>query len=527
MLNTWFVNTVELSTYAVITILLVVWISRLTGERYRPQWRYFIWLALALRLVLPVDWQLPQSIPVLTIPNIVFDQSASNSDSPISRIPSSPSGISTEAVDVGVSISTPDSATPGFSPDILSIVSWIWLLGAASYLFLRLINYYFTKRNLRDSLRPVGSRELTLISELKTAMGFNRCIGLYQSSLVSSPMLIGFTRPTILLPDIRLTDEQLALVLKHELTHAQRKDLWFMALMTLVAALHWFNPFIHWMVRMSYDDLEIICDSRVIKHADVRTRQVYANTIIQYMKNNTNPGSSLTTSFLGGDRIVKERFRMIFQNKPKKSAKWISCLLLVVILSGGTLVSCQSKTVQSNTEGSFSELYALFGSSDNQVFESLSLNADDDTDKTALGADSTDYLLKQPVLIHGHSSQVQLGFYNDTLMAIQYRFSNHQEAFDVSKALRKDIDKLHGQPSTIDGHPNRLDSLTELPIERTLPADYLEEWSITVDPQILTALFGNSTQSVNLDLRLSFIDESHAAVSVRYSMDRNSLQPPR
>jgi len=365
------------------------------------------------------------------------------------------------------------------------------------------------------------------MSELKTAMGFNRNIGLYQSSLVSSPMLFGFIRPTIILPDIRLTDEQLALVLQHELTHAQRKDLWFMALMTLVTALHWFNPFIHWMVRMSYDDLEKICDSCVIKHADVRTRQVYANTIIHYLKNNTSSGSTLTTSFLGGDRAVKERFRMIFQNQPKKSAKWISCLLLVLILSGGSLVSCQNKSIQSNTEGSFSELYALFGYSDIQVFDSLSLNANIDADKTALSVNSTDYLLKQPVLVHGHSSQVQLGFYNDTLISIQYRFNNHQEAFDVSKALRKEINKLHGQPSTFDGHPNRLDLLTDLSIERTLPVDYLEEWSITVDPQILTAIFGNSTNSINLDLRLSLFDESHAAVTVRYSMNRNTLQLPR
>ncbi|MGZ9584259.1 hypothetical protein [Paenibacillus marinisediminis] len=261
----------------------------------------------------------------------------------------------------------------------------------------------------------------------------------------------------------------------------------------------------------------------MIKHADVRIRQVYANTIIRYMKKKATKDLALSTSFLGGDRIMKERFWLIFHNQTKKSAAWISCLILILILAGGTLVSCQSQSIQREGKGGFAKLYTLFGSSEKDVFASLSLNTGENVDKTVLSPNSTDYLLKQPVQVYGHSSQVQFGFYNDVLMALQYRFNNHQDAFDVSKSLRDELGKLHGQPSTIDGHPNKLDTLTALPNGRTLPVDFLEEWSITVDPQILIALFGDTTHSVNLELRLSLLDETHASVTVRYSANRNSL----
>lgn len=525
MINTWFANIIELSAFAVVTILLVAGIGRLTGDRYSPQWRYFIWIFLALRLALPLDLQLPQAIPTVTLPNIVFDQFNSGvTTSPSAGNMDTSAGMPAENSHTGGTDSTVNTAPSGFSPDILTIVSWVWLLGAVSFLFWKLVHYRLTYRSLQAIWQPVGPRELAIMSKISAEMGFKRPLGLYQCSLASSPMLIGYIRPAILLPDTHLTDEQLALVLRHELTHAQRKDLWFMALMTWTAALHWFNPFIHWMVRMSYDDLEKICDSRVIKDADVRTRQVYANTILQYMKNKVKRGSSLTTSFLGGDRIIKERFTLIFQSGPKKSAAWVSSLLLVFILAGGTLVSCQNQSIQGEGKDSFTELYTLFGSSDEEVFGALSLDVDEDAEETSLSPDSTDYLLNQTVQVQGHSSQLQLGFYNDALMALQYRFDNHQDAFDVSKALREEIVTLHGEPSTIENHPNRLDSMPELPVELPLPSEYLEEWSIEADPQILMALFGDDSLSVNLELRLSMLDESHASVSVRYSLNRNSMQ---
>ncbi|GIP32021.1 M56 family metallopeptidase [Paenibacillus sp. J2TS4] len=529
MINTWFAIIIETSAFAVITILLVAGIGRWTGHRYRLQWRYWIWLVLGLRLALPF-WQVPQSVPVLTLPNIVVDQLTSNSGPSIVNAPSSEE-TSTEAspIDESWSAANTDTSTSGYIPDILTLLSWIWLLGAASYLCWRLLQYHLVLRRLKACSQSVGPRELARLSSLKSDMGVNRRIGLYQCRLASSPMLIGYIRPSILLPDTRLTDEQLELILRHELTHAKRKDLWFMALMTWVSALHWFNPFVHWMIRMAYDDLEKICDSHVIKHADVHTRQLYANTIIHYMENSVNKGPSLSTSFLGGDRVMKERFKLIFQNQPQKSAAWISSLLLIIILAGGTLVSCQSQSAQSKGKNSFAGLYALFGSSEQEVFAALSLDADNDAEKTDLNPDSAEYLLKQPVQVHGHSSQLQLGFYNDLLMYLQYRFDNHQDAFAVSKALRDELAKLHGQPDTMDGHPNRLDTLTALPTDQALPSpDYLEEWHIEVDPEVLTTLIGDTDYSaLDVVVRLSLLDESHASVTVRYSANLNSLQTPR
>lgn len=73
-------------------------------------------------------------------------------------------------------------------------------------------------------------------------MHIRRRVSLRLCPTVSSPMLMGLLHPVILLPDEELTTEELALVLRHELTHLKRGDLLVKAGLVLAYALHWYNP---------------------------------------------------------------------------------------------------------------------------------------------------------------------------------------------------------------------------------------------------------------------------------------------
>src|SRR5690606_30726772 len=116
-----------------------------------------------------------------------------------------------------------------------------------------------------------------------------------------------------------------------------------------------------------------------------------------------------------GEPMIKERFKAIFHHQPKKSAAWISCILIVIILTGGTLVSCQKQSAPDKNAGSFTDIYSLFGSTKQEVFASLSLNADDKAVIKKLDPDdsnSKSYLLQQPVQVHGRSPYLLLLFHN-------------------------------------------------------------------------------------------------------------------
>ena len=58
---------ISLSMSVVIAGLLVL--SPLLGKRYAAKWRYFVWLAVAVRLLIPIHFSLPEApvrIPVVS-----------------------------------------------------------------------------------------------------------------------------------------------------------------------------------------------------------------------------------------------------------------------------------------------------------------------------------------------------------------------------------------------------------------------------------------------------------------------------
>src|SRR5205807_1577262 len=88
-----------------------------------------------------------------------------------------------------------------------------------------------------------------------------------ETDLVSTPAAAGIFRPVLLLPpalaDLLGADDLYA-VIRHELAHAQRRDVLCGLLVALATRLHWFNPLI-WLAAARYrTERELACDERVL-----------------------------------------------------------------------------------------------------------------------------------------------------------------------------------------------------------------------------------------------------------------------
>ena len=88
-------------------------------------------------------------------------------------------------------------------------------------------------------------------------------------------MIVGAIKPTLLLPEMELTAEQLSLVFRHELIHYRRRDIWYKLLLMLANAIHWFNPMVWLMVHAADRDLELSCDEAVVAGRDEAYREEY------------------------------------------------------------------------------------------------------------------------------------------------------------------------------------------------------------------------------------------------------------
>ena len=269
----------EISLSTSVVVLLVLILNSFIDKRYMAKGKYILWLILAVRLIIPVNITLPKAPVTVTVPErtVVFT-------APVSSVPVA----IMDNEQWERALQSPETWTNSalYAPliSLEELAAWIWSIGALALLLYHLINYWRFKAAIRPVLKKDGEYN---------GLPVYRCDGL------ESPMMTGFFRPAILLPEADFAAEELEVILAHEFVHYRRHDLWYKLLLILANAVHWFNPLVYLMVRQANRDLEYSCDDAVTKGHDLEFRKLYSMTILKTMKRGKKP-------FLSNDLSKKE-----------------------------------------------------------------------------------------------------------------------------------------------------------------------------------------------------------------------------
>jgi beta-lactamase regulating signal transducer with metallopeptidase domain len=220
------------------------------------------------------------------------------------------------------------------------MLATIWGLGVVSVATYHALRHRSFIRMVRRWSCPVADIKIIEILEgLRSELKIKKHIELKVSPVITSPMLVGFFRPTILLPPLQFSDDELSMILKHELIHLKRYDLWCKALVLTATVLHWFNPMVYLMSRAMAAQCEISCDALVLQGVDFQGRKQYGEAIIAVIKNGAKPQTALSTNFYGGKRNMKNRISFIMDTKRKKAGFIILCMALACILTTGAAIA--------------------------------------------------------------------------------------------------------------------------------------------------------------------------------------------
>ena len=183
----------------------------------------------------------------------------------------------------------------------------------------------------------VNSHLQQIALEAARLVGVTGEVRLLASPLVQSPMLVGFFRPTILLPSEHLPDSDARYILAHELTHFRRRDLWKKFLMNMIQCIHWFNPVVYLLSRDFAYWLETSCDEEVVSSLDYAQRKEYGYLLINYAPATRHVGPRLYVSFTSCRYKLKRRIS-IMMNSNKKSRSLLGCSLSPI--TGSTTQNC-------------------------------------------------------------------------------------------------------------------------------------------------------------------------------------------
>ncbi len=226
----------------------------------------------------------------------------------------------------------------------------LWIAGAALFLLYHGLGTWFFTRKARRWSRSAGEETLRVYGEVCREMGVRRPPVLRVSPEAGSPMMMGLLRPRLMLPTEDIGERELAFVLRHELTHHRRHDLWYKLALLLANGMHWFNPLIFLLRREAERDLELTCDDAVVARADAETRRAYSETLLASVHRQKGLSRAvLSTHFYGGKEVMKERFRNILG---KRGRKWGGLALALVLL--GTVAAACTFGVKASQDGALS-----------------------------------------------------------------------------------------------------------------------------------------------------------------------------
>lgn len=335
MIRSAFLSVFEISVSTGFMIILFMMLSPLVVRRYAAKWKYWVWLFLALWLIVPVK---EIGGRFLNSKTAVVSEDARDTiaDAEYTASP--------------IMIEIPTRMTTGIlslseeskrTVTALDIIAVVWCLGGIAFISAHMLSYlHYRKRLMRQGM-PIEDEEIAgLLSELKNELGIKGGISLWKYSRAASPMLMGFFKPVIVLPKEDYSRDELFFILKHELVHYKRHDIWLKLLLVVAKGIHWFNPVVWMMQREAVIDMEMSCDERVIKNADYVVKKAYTETLLSTIHRQYAGQTLLSTQFKGGKQIMKKRFKNILSGGKKRNGLLLFTGIAVMTMGLGMLVGC-------------------------------------------------------------------------------------------------------------------------------------------------------------------------------------------
>ncbi len=288
-------------------LLLIV--KAMFRDKLSPRWQFSIWGILGLILLRPAG-----SFGRYTLFNWPFFVETAKT-------------LLTETYTLTL-VTFPFPLLPSTSPN--TVWDWLFLLYLFG-VFTMLLRYLIGYVRLRSILRygqPVNESVIQQLHNLSHQYQLPLCPAVEISGL-SSAFICGLFSPLLVLPAEIATDEK---VLLHELMHLKHRDILWGVLICLFRCIHWCNPLLWYCADQAGNDLESLCDQRVLECLEGEERREYGRILLS-MASETYARVPGTSSMANGGKNIRRRIEAIvrFKKYPAGMALVSVCVALVLI----------------------------------------------------------------------------------------------------------------------------------------------------------------------------------------------------
>lgn len=347
------------------------------------KWRYYVWLLLAIRLLVPLDISIPgraAQVPVPMIYQETMDARPAPLEGNTGSVYKEPGESDKDGNTMGAAaaqntsssftedgksglggeqMQNPAPAAPR-RQNLDGLKKWIreyglmalWLAGTAVFAAWYGIGYYTAMKRIRRFRRGAGDSISLEMQKQASQAGIRRPVPVYLCSCISTPMAAGLIHSAVYLPVREYSGNELSFILRHECIHIARRDLWYQGVMILVRILHWFNPAVYLMAGRAREDMELVCDELVAAGMNLEQRYQYNRILLAEVEQKRGKKIVLSTQFYGNFKALKTRVSRMMEGKPRRSGAFLAAVFFLAAVSFSLLVACEKNSVRtSNGDG--------------------------------------------------------------------------------------------------------------------------------------------------------------------------------
>jgi beta-lactamase regulating signal transducer with metallopeptidase domain len=226
----------------------------------------------------------------------------------------------------------------------LTTIVGIWCIGVLILSVRPVWSWLAVRRLRRMGVSSVSDGVQAAFCRMQERLQIKRRVQVLQSTMVSSPIVVGCFRSVILLPPsfiLGVPTSQLEAILAHELAHVKRYDYITNLLQTLTETLFFYHPAVWWLSHRVRTERENCCDDLAV--AALGNKVEYGRALLAVEELRCPAASTLAVGV--GDGSLLARVRRLFAEPAPDDQRSGAGLAGVGLITAGLLSIFISVTV--------------------------------------------------------------------------------------------------------------------------------------------------------------------------------------
>lgn len=323
-------------------LFLIILIARYMLSRFPKIYSYLLWIALFVRLLIPMNLSVSMGLIVLRNfkKNINTNTLQNISDGVVREYSSSNDVIST--------LDLHRSTMQYF----LWFVIIIWIIGMIVISAYSIISYIKMRKKLSTA---------TIVKD-----------NIYETDMINSPFVFGFFKPRIYIPT-ELNEMEKLYLIRHEKIHIDRFDYILKQVCFLAVIVHWFNPLVWKAFLLMSEDMEMSCDERVMKDFRGTIKVDYSNSLLEFAAFSSD---YLYSPIAFGEIYIEKRIKNILNYKKVRYKTYKVIYIAFIFWAVFTVSNPSAYQLYNNGEyGSLEQDFSMYENEeyDNHTREIISI----------------------------------------------------------------------------------------------------------------------------------------------------------